>query len=78
MIPNNTKSGIISIIRFSGEKKHSTFSAASFYCILAVDAAKASSRVHKNRPSKRPAAIVYGRRDNYRTDFDVFRAVYLL
>ncbi|MBR1699479.1 MAG: hypothetical protein IJ714_06835, partial [Bacteroidales bacterium] len=29
MIPNNTKSGIISIIRFSGEKKHSTFSAAS-------------------------------------------------
>ena len=31
MIPNNTKSGIISIIRFSGEKKHSTFSAASFY-----------------------------------------------
>ena len=38
MIPNNTKSGIISIIRFSGEKKHSTFSAASSDEVLSVNA----------------------------------------
>ena len=38
MIPNNTKSGIISIIRFSGEKKHSTFSAASSGGSLVVNA----------------------------------------
>ena len=38
MIPNNTKSGIISIIRFSGEKKHSTFSAASVQWRFRVNA----------------------------------------
>lgn len=43
MIPNNTKSGIISIIRFSGEIKHSTFSAASFYGTSAVNAAQVSA-----------------------------------
>ena len=48
MIPNNTKSGIISIIRFSGEKKHSTFSAASLYLILSVNTAKLTSPYYRH------------------------------
>lgn len=59
MIPNNTKSGIISIIRFSGEKKHSTFSAASTGGILAVNAdgkmakmAEIGAALTGNRPQR--------------------------
>jgi hypothetical protein len=50
MIPNNTKSGIISIIRFSGEKKHSTFSAASSGGSLIVNADSFQQDIFESAP----------------------------
>ena len=48
MIPNNTKSGIISIIRFSGEKKPLYFFSGLILCVLRVDAAGKTAIFGKN------------------------------